>query len=651
MGSCRCKMCGAHIHYDDNLSVATCEYCGTEQTVFRADNEKQIQLFNRANALRMQNEFDKAQLTYDNILIDDPNNAEAHWGICLCRYGIEYVDSPTTGKKIPTCHRTAIKSIFDDLDYKEAIGNADVIAKKYYEGEARVIDRLQKDIIKVSQKEPPYDIFISYKEHDESGNRTTDSIYAEKLYYDLKDKGYRIFFSKVTLKGKTPAEYEPIIFSALISSKVMISIGSKKEYFESVWEKNEWSRFLSFMQENHNKYLIPCYFDMESYDMPDEFLAFDGVNLKLDFEDDLYKRIDKLFGDNNKTNKPNNAFVEPLTSSLNNRLARIKSCLAECDFSKADSLIEDLLNIDYKCAKAYFYKIFVNLRMKDEADFIYYNLHLDSDKNYYKALEYADDVYKIELKNLNKYIKDRIEDRKKQKTYDDLKKSLATFQYDRAMEIAKSIKGYRDVDNIVNNIKEECYQNGLDAKKRGQYEAAIKFFHAFLDYKDSQSLFIECRKERVKQAQTERLNILFSRMDVIIQKMDNNVLTNLDKDDYSRCMTEASSLSIKNSGKKSLSYYQEKRHEVMSSKVILSDFEKEQKKRDRQERRYEIFEVLKKIGKVLFVIAYLAFLIGPLTYYITRLDEKMVGIWCGIDFFTILGTIIIVAIVIKVREG
>ena len=140
-------------------------------------------------------------------------------------------------------------------------------------------------------------------------------------------------------------------------------------------------------------------------------------------------------------------------------------------------------------------------------------------------------------------------------------------------------------------------------------------------------------------------------MDDIIQKMDNKVLTNLDKDDYSRCMTEASNLSIKNSGKKSLSYYQEKRHEVMTSKVILSDFEKEQKKRDRQERRHKIFKVLKKLGLVLLVIAYLAFLIGPLTYYITRLDEKMVGIWCGIDFFTILGTIIIVAIIIKVREG
>ena len=31
--------------------------------------------------------------------------AEAYWGLVLCRYGIEYVNDPATGKKVPTCHR------------------------------------------------------------------------------------------------------------------------------------------------------------------------------------------------------------------------------------------------------------------------------------------------------------------------------------------------------------------------------------------------------------------------------------------------------------------------------------------------------------------------------------------------------------------
>ena len=356
MGSCRCKMCGGHIHYDDNSSMATCEYCGTEQSVFRSDNEKQLKLFNRANSLRMQNEFDKAQLTYDNILIDDPNNAEAHWGICLCRYGIEYVDSPN-GKKIPTCHRTAYKSIFDDLDYKEAIDNSDVVCKKYYENESKVIDRIQKEILSISQKEEPYDIFISYKEND-NDSRTIDSIKAEEIYDELIKKGYRVFTHRKALALKEVSEYEPIIFAALMSSKVMITIGSKSEYFNSIWEKNEWSRFLSFMQDNHDKYLIPCYLDMEAFDIPDELLVFEAIDLKpSNYINTLLNRIEKYLNRNSKTITIDNRQTKPNNAPIDNMIERAKVSIEEGDFTKADEIIENILNIDYKCSRAYLHKV------------------------------------------------------------------------------------------------------------------------------------------------------------------------------------------------------------------------------------------------------------------------------------------------------
>ena len=248
MGSCRCKMCGGHIHYDAKATVATCEFCGTEQTIVTTDDSKQQKLFERANSLRLQNEFDKAMTTYENILIDDSNSPEAHWGICLCRYGIEYVDDKKTNKKIPTCHRTVINSIYNDIDYKEAINNCDVVAKKIYEIEAEVIDRIQKNILSISQKENPYDIFICYKETDEFGDRTKDSVLAQEIYEELTRNGYNVFFSKITLESKIGSEYEPIIYAALTSSKVMLAVGTKKEYYNSPWVKNEWGRFLSFME-------------------------------------------------------------------------------------------------------------------------------------------------------------------------------------------------------------------------------------------------------------------------------------------------------------------------------------------------------------------------------------------------------------------
>ena len=97
----KCKMCGADLPLIDDSTVCECEYCGTTQTVPAANNEKKMNLFNRANRLRFANEFDKAAGVFESIVSEFPEEAEAYWGLCLCKYGIEYVDDPTTAKKYP----------------------------------------------------------------------------------------------------------------------------------------------------------------------------------------------------------------------------------------------------------------------------------------------------------------------------------------------------------------------------------------------------------------------------------------------------------------------------------------------------------------------------------------------------------------------
>lgn len=78
----------------------------------------------------------------------------------LCKYGIEYVDDPATGKKVPTCHRSSFDSIREDKNLGLAIENASSNARKPYQEEAKQIEHLRKGIIEVSSKEAPYDIFI-----------------------------------------------------------------------------------------------------------------------------------------------------------------------------------------------------------------------------------------------------------------------------------------------------------------------------------------------------------------------------------------------------------------------------------------------------------------------------------------------------------
>ncbi|MBR3905627.1 MAG: hypothetical protein IKJ51_07995, partial [Clostridia bacterium] len=145
----KCKMCGGDLEFQEGMSVCECEFCGTAQTIPQVDNEKKLNLFNRANRLRMASEFDKAASVYESIVAEFPEEAEAYWGLCLCAYGIEYVDDPATGKKMPTCHRTRQTSIMDDSNFDMACENADAVAKKIYREEAKEIDRLQRDILRI----------------------------------------------------------------------------------------------------------------------------------------------------------------------------------------------------------------------------------------------------------------------------------------------------------------------------------------------------------------------------------------------------------------------------------------------------------------------------------------------------------------------
>ena len=76
-------------------------------------------------------------------MADFPYEAEAYWGLVLCKYGNEYVDDPATGKKIPTCHRSSYDSVMDDSNFEQAVENADLMAQRVYREEAKSIERIR----------------------------------------------------------------------------------------------------------------------------------------------------------------------------------------------------------------------------------------------------------------------------------------------------------------------------------------------------------------------------------------------------------------------------------------------------------------------------------------------------------------------------
>lgn len=363
MAVLKCKMCGGSLKFSEG-STAQCEFCGSVQTVPKADDEKKISLFARANRLRAACDFDKAETIYEAIIADFPEEAEAYWGLVLCKYGIEYVDDPATGKKIPTCHRSNFDSVMDDSNFEQALENADVEAQRIYREEAKQFERLRKDIIQVSATAEAYDIFICYKETNEKGDRTLDSVLAQDLYSALTDKGYKVFFSRISLRGKLGEAYEPYIFAALNSAKVMLAVGTCYEHYNAVWVKNEWSRYLKLCRADAAKHLIPCYRDIDPEDMPREFNHLQGADLgKMGAVQDILFNMEKYIPLRQEKNVHETIFVTEVSQQkIASLLDRGRMALEDGDFANADGFYEEVLNCDSRNARAYLGKFLANQR-------------------------------------------------------------------------------------------------------------------------------------------------------------------------------------------------------------------------------------------------------------------------------------------------
>lgn len=291
----KCKMCGGDITIIEGTSICECEYCGSKQTLPNFDNDKKTKLFERANRLRFECEFDKAATIYESIVSEFPEEAEAYWGLVLCKYGIEYVDDPKTGDKIPTCHRLSFSGVTIDSNFDNALLYGNNESREIYNAEANKIEEIRKKVVAVSSQEQPYDVFICYKETDANGGRTEDSVLAQKIYEELTLKDYRVFFSKVSLESKLGEEYEPYIFAALNSAKVMLVVGTDYNNINSIWVRNEWSRYLDLMKRNKDKMLIPCYKDMDPYDLPREFSGLQAQDMnKVGAIQDLIRGMGKV---------------------------------------------------------------------------------------------------------------------------------------------------------------------------------------------------------------------------------------------------------------------------------------------------------------------------------------------------------------------
>ena len=470
----KCKMCGGSLEVQKGQTICECEYCGTKQTVSATDDEIVTNLYNRANNLRIKCEFDKAQEIYEKIVAKNPNEAEAYWGIVLCKYGIEYVEDPNTYKRVPTCHRTQLESVLTDVDYLSAMENADSNQKLIYEQEAKEIDKLQKDILSIVHNEKPFDVFICYKETDENGKRTVDSVLANDIYYQLTQEGLKVFYAAITLENKLGQEYEPYIFSALNSANVMLVVGTKPENFNAVWVKNEWSRYLKLMSNDRSKTLIPCFRDMDAYDLPDEFSHLQAQDMsKIGFINDIVRGIKKLIAPAKKQ-PTNTVVVESNNTDIAPLLKRAFIFLEDGNWKDADEYCERVLDLDPENAEAYLGKLMSELKVHKQDDLAKLETSFDENDDYKKAIRYADEKLCGKLNSYLKTIRYNADERMYQISVDLMAKIKTEKNFINLAERFELLENFKDSKELA----AKCRDKAEEARKETIYLNAIKLYNS-----------------------------------------------------------------------------------------------------------------------------------------------------------------------------
>ena len=515
MSTFKCKMCGGTLEINENERVATCEYCGTKQTLPRLDDDRKANLYDRANHFRRNNEFDKAAGIYEQILNEDKTDAEAYWSLVLCRYGIEYVEDPATHRRLPTVNRAQFTSVFDDDNYKSALEYASIEQREIYKEEANAINEIQKGILAISEKEEPFDVFICYKETDAQGRRTQDSVLATELYHELTKENFKVFFSRITLEDKLGTAYEPYIFAALNSAKVMVVIGTRPEYFNAVWVKNEWSRYLALIKNGAKKMLIPAYRDMDPYDLPDEFSHLQAQDMsKLGFMQDLIRGIKKIISaDEPKAVVKETVVVNGGNANIAPLLKRAFMFMEDGNWQDADEYCEKVLDQNPECAEAYLGKLMAELKVSTTDKLKDFAEPFDNCNNYSKALRFGDEKLAAKLKNDNTFIRERNENARLTKIYSNAKSIMSTAKnesdYLDAARTFKSIPEFKDSKELAKECKEKAeisrkdfiYLSGKQQMANSSiagYESSIKYFEYIPGWKDADKQ-IEICKQKIEE--------------------------------------------------------------------------------------------------------------------------------------------------------
>ena len=291
--------------------------------------------------------FDDAEDHFRDFIKLYPDHCDGYWGLVRARYGIKYEDD-VTGRKIPSCYKSSYKDFRKDSDFMKALHFAENdYIRNYIQEQAELIADICKEWREEAEKYN-YDVFISFKDKDEKlGISDADHREMNNLYDALKDEGYSVFFSPRSMRNYTGKHYDPYIFNALQSAKIMIVYGSNPNYFTTTWVQNEWTRFLK-MEENGEKKKGSCivaYNGFSPYELPPQLRKRQAVDAsqrryyldifncikkilteekKVDTNEELMRKLEELQRQNEENQKRQEELQKSLEEKKENSVKQVE---------------------------------------------------------------------------------------------------------------------------------------------------------------------------------------------------------------------------------------------------------------------------------------------------------------------------------------
>ena len=275
----QCFNCLSEIFFPEGKDQVRCPACTRINDRPRSRGETMSRM-KRANELCADGEFRAAEALYHRVLEENLDEHEARWGLLLCKYGVIY-ERDNGGRRYPTCRVDRTSAFCSEPEFRRACELASPEVRAQYEADGRYIDAVQSEIRRLEEEEPPYDVFICYKETASDGNRTVDSVRAYELYAELTRMGYHVFYAPESLANRLGADYEAAIYHAIYTAQVMLVVGACPEHFESTWVRSEWRRFLEQIDSGARKRLVALYQGMRAEQLPADFInrRLQGVDM------------------------------------------------------------------------------------------------------------------------------------------------------------------------------------------------------------------------------------------------------------------------------------------------------------------------------------------------------------------------------------